>query len=318
MVSSQYNNPQPCTLPNSEPHVRDSSVHARRTAQNSSLEPPPYTYDRGRDTAAASDDERSWHDSDTPTRTASPEYSSVEQKRDLPRQYDDTGGQSIDSTLHQTDLGSHPRAFDGHRSIYEEYRPQLLNDGYADPRLRAMDLERAFPPQYGSQAHAYAETAGRHVHGAPLINHITNEWKSRPGQRHAYTAPVYSYDDEDETCCDEYIEVVRSPACRRYTCLLLIIVILTIYFWTHWIGPDFGEKLRLKNSIKEAQLKEMGFFGINARPVLAGLNQVSAMERWKVPGSGVPRESGRTQTGNRRLIVIGDIHGCINERKLCP
>ena len=58
---------------------------------------------------------------------------------------------------------------------------------------------------------------------------------------------------------------------------------------------------------------QKGWWGSNMEVEFDGIKQLGQVERWKVPGSGVGREGDNADT-ERRLIVIGDIHGCIDER----
>jgi hypothetical protein len=59
-----------------------------------------------------------------------------------------------------------------------------------------------------------------------------------------------------------------------------------------------------------SQSSREGGFGINVRPEFAGLLQVQYLDSKLVPGA--------THGSPKRLIVVGDVHGCKAEREYRP
>lgn len=179
-----------------------------------------------------------------------------------------------------------------------------------------IDLEKAFPVTYGHTADAYATNG----FGArqPLINRVTNEWQHfRPVRPRGYSDAASSdSDDDDDNLCITCLNLYASRICRRYLLVFVVLIFLLCYWWIRYWGPEYGEKARLKASIHEALEREKGFWGINVRASFPGLDAVKPLDRSKVPGSKVQRTSDQPKTEQRRLIVIGDIHGCIDERML--
>ena len=92
---------------------------------------------------------------------------------------------------------------------------------------------------------------------------------------------------------------------------MLVYAILIVVCWVGWIGylrPRLEESKILKDSLKERMKNKQGWFGANQKVSFEGMTQVGMLDRKLVPGSEIPGVDGR------RLIIIGDIHGCVDER----
>ena len=93
---------------------------------------------------------------------------------------------------------------------------------------------------------------------------------------------------------------------------MLLYAIMVVVCWVGWfryIGPQIEESNLYKDSLEERMKNQKGWFGANQRVSFDGMRQIGAVDRRLVPGSEVPGVEGR------RLIIVGDIHGCIDERK---
>ena len=51
-----------------------------------------------------------------------------------------------------------------------------------------------------------------------------------------------------------------------------------------------------------------GWFGINMQPKFADIIQLEKLDRSLLPG-----ETGGKHEREKRLIVVGDVHGCVDE-----
>ena len=59
----------------------------------------------------------------------------------------------------------------------------------------------------------------------------------------------------------------------------------------------------LNGAVSDRLKSDLGYFGTNMLPEFVGITQVKTLDTYFVPGS---RDS-------RRLIFIGDVHGCREE-----
>lgn len=134
----------------------------------------------------------------------------------------------------------------------------------------------------------------------PLIDSIRNEWKMK-----SYT-PSPSSPGSPNHSSPNWIQVCSAPRVRRYVLLLLTLLSLSWANWHYWAGPTWTEHRLLSISLNERIKTGEGWFGENMRPEFLDMVQVKTLDQELIPA----REA-RT-----RLIVIGDVHGCGDERKL--
>lgn len=134
----------------------------------------------------------------------------------------------------------------------------------------------------------------------PLVDLIRNEWKTIP-----YT-PSSSSPGSPGYSSPNWIQVCSAPRVRRYVLLLLMLLSFTWGNWHYWAGPTWTEHRLLSQSLGERMRTGEGWFGGNMRPEFLDMIQVKTLDQDLVPA----RED------QRRLIVIGDVHGCSDERKL--
>ena len=136
----------------------------------------------------------------------------------------------------------------------------------------------------------------------PLIDLIRNEWKTN-----SYTPSTSSSSPGlPGHSSPTWIQVCSAPRVRRYTLLLLMLLSLTLGNWRYWAGPTWTEHRLLSQSSNERMKSNEGWFGENMRPDFLDMIQVKTLDQGLIPAS----------EGQKRLIVIGDVHGCNDERKL--
>lgn len=133
----------------------------------------------------------------------------------------------------------------------------------------------------------------------PLIDLIRNEWKNNP-----YT-PSSSSPGCPGHSSPNWIQVCSAPRIRRYVFLLLMLLSLTWGNWHYWAGPTWTEHRLLSQSLNERMKTGEGYIGENMRPEFLDMVQVKTLDQDLIPA----RED------RKRLIVIGDVHGCSIERK---
>ena len=146
-------------------------------------------------------------------------------------------------------------------------------------------------PQHN--AHAYQT----HPHRRPLIDLIHNEWRNSP-----YT-PTSSSPTSQGYAVPNWVQVISAPRFRRYMFFMFGILSLIWTTWHYWAGPQLAEHQLLGDSLKERMSTGDGWFGENLRPEFVDMVHVMTLDQEMIPQKG----------DGKRLIVVGDVHGCHDE-----
>ncbi|KAL9586241.1 MAG: hypothetical protein Q9212_001017 [Teloschistes hypoglaucus] len=137
-------------------------------------------------------------------------------------------------------------------------------------------------------AHAYYYTQRRR----PLIDLVSNQWRTAASSPNSPTAPSFS-------------QVVSAPKFRRYLLIILVVFFLPWFSWRRYGQPRWEEH-RLLNGVLDANLRPGSvWYGLNMRPAFLDMTQLQTLESSQLPMS----------AGERRLIFIGNVHGCQDELK---
>ncbi|KAL9130152.1 MAG: hypothetical protein Q9217_001587 [Psora testacea] len=143
-------------------------------------------------------------------------------------------------------------------------------------------------------AYAYQDPARRR----PLIDFIKNEWKHNP-YTHASTSPPAS----EHFDMPIWVQICFAPRFQRSVFVFLMLFFLVWGNWKTWAGQKMDESYRLRASSKERMKNPEGWFGVNMRPEFLDMVQVGTLDDELMP----------SQKNEKRLIVIGDVHGCSEE-----
>ncbi|KAI9795853.1 MAG: hypothetical protein M1833_006802 [Piccolia ochrophora] len=138
----------------------------------------------------------------------------------------------------------------------------------------------------------------------PLIDLIKNEWKTNP--RYGQLNPA-TWDDEGPN----WLKIIRAPRFRRYGIAYLLLLLTCVLSWKWWLRPHLEIQTSMAKAFDERMHQKQGWYGVNIRPAFTDMIHLQNLdERLKptVPKSG----GGSTRTG-KRLIVVGDVHGCKKE-----
>lgn len=184
-----------------------------------------------------------------------------------------------------------PNIHDWNRGSPVPPRTTLLHE--KDMYNRGMRINDYRIPQH--DARAYQSYRKR----PPLIDLIRNEWKNIP-----YT-PSSSSPGTPGYSSPNWIQVCSAPRVRRYMLLLFMLLSLTFGNWHYWVGPRWTEHRLLSQSLNEKMKTGEGWFGENMRPEFLDMVQVKTLDRDLIP----------VREDRKRLIVIGDVHGCSDECK---
>jgi len=141
----------------------------------------------------------------------------------------------------------------------------------------------------------------------PLIDRVTNEWRSDPKYRDFYdkyeeddygqfAIPAHKFTSSRRLCP---LGLPRRPQ-RLLACYVLFLIFM-FYIWHSWVKPTIDATDRYDLSIYRSQVYGTKF-GQNARPDFSDMIQLQHLESKNVPGA--------TSKSPKRLIFIGDVHGC--------
>lgn len=185
----------------------------------------------------------------------------------------------------------------------EKYEFDEFWDQFHKKRRRKPDLpvlNTYNNPEYGfdgimdgrrgpHNARAYEAPHSRHT----LIPFVRNGWQA--SMHSGWSSPT------DHT--PSWTQVLSAPRIRRWILVFFVSLSLSWLYWRRY-GVDAWAEHRMLNGAVSGRLKsDLGYFGTNMLPEFVGITQVKTLDKYFVPGS---RDS-------RRLIFIGDVHGCRDE-----
>ena len=150
---------------------------------------------------------------------------------------------------------------------------------------------------------AYSKKVDDHLR-RPLINYARNEWRNSPS--HNLSSPGSERKEAG------YGLILRSPKFRRYIFVYAVLLLACWLGWKSWLQPKWEEEALLSKSLEETHAIRKNWFGINARPPFADMIQVKDLDQSFLPTMGKDRTVDKNS--KKRLIIIGDVHGCKHER----
>lgn len=200
-------------------------------------------------------------------------------------------------------LRGNSNSADDIHALSEKYRPNIQEwdkGSPLPPRMYKKDMYNGGLrnndyriPQH--DARAYQSYQKRR----PLIDLIRNEWKNT-----SYT-PSSSSPGSPGYASPNWIQVCLAPRVRRYVLFLVMLLSLTWGNWHYWAGPTWTEHRLLSQSLSGRMKTGEGWFGENTRPEFLDMVHVKTLDQGLIPAG----------EDRRRLIVIGDVHGCSDDRK---
>lgn len=133
----------------------------------------------------------------------------------------------------------------------------------------------------------------------PLVSLIRNKW-----QTDSRTNLHSGWSNEDSPPSSPTLnQVLLAPRPRRWLLVLVGTVIFLFVYWRRHGAEAWHEHQILSNAVEHRMRSDMGFFGTNMLPDFVGMTQVRKLDVRAIPGMG----------DNKRLIIVGDVHGCVEE-----
>ena len=183
---------------------------------------------------------------------------------------------------------------------YFHYQSEFLDEKSGSSYLPEKDPDAEYSHRY---AHAFPDQRPGGP-TKPLISYVRNDWRYHNGKRVRSPSP-----DVEDLLPNWLTDIVCSRAFKRLIAGYFILMGAVFVWWFGYFGPGYVERSWVQESLKARGQGEYGFFGMNKRVEFAGMIQLRVMHTKLVPGSDVPGTNGR------RLVIVGDIHGCLDERK---
>lgn len=158
-----------------------------------------------------------------------------------------------------------------------------------------MDDGAATEKGYAPNAYAYQY----HQRRRPLVGYVTNRWRTTA------SSPPYS---PTTPVAPSFAQIISAPKLRRYLLLIIFIFLLPWTSWK-WYGRPWWEEHKLLNDALDEKLRKGAtWYGLNLRPVFMDMVQLETLDVSELPDG----------DSRRRLIFIGDVHGCSEDCQSCP
>lgn len=170
-------------------------------------------------------------------------------------------------------------------------------------RRRSLRLD--LPQQTYSPAH---QTDRAQLSRRPLIDQVTNQWRDEKNvtvTEGELESELFSCDLEDENSCPNIsYRLLIARRFRRAAIWIAILTLATYFLSAHFIWPKVERELDLSEGFR---LQNNGTYGIARGGKDKSMIQIETLGADLIPG-GVSDPNGK-----RRLVFVGDVHGCKNE-----
>lgn len=144
----------------------------------------------------------------------------------------------------------------------------------------------------------------------PLIDQCTNEWQNNPKfHDHLHSDLPDTFADEVVLFARRIWALVKAPKFQRLFAVLCVATILSIFLWRNFLSDMIAENRAAWEMLNaDSEAKHGGLFGVNRRVQFSGVTHMDTLNSKYLP-SNEKSPAGK----EKRLIFIGDIHGCMAE-----
>lgn len=144
----------------------------------------------------------------------------------------------------------------------------------------------------------------------PLIDSVRNGWQSNSSPSYHPVSPEHEHYPR---WVQMGLSVVAAPRFRRYVLIYFTLFLMGWLGWSVIVFPQLEERKDLLHSLDPASKNNAGgWFGTNSLPQFDDLVQIHTLDPKFLPVA--PLEGGESDWKSKRLIVVGDVHGCKDER----
>lgn len=167
-------------------------------------------------------------------------------------------------------------------------------------RPNLLALETYHNSEYGldsimdGRRRSYNARAYEYNKGPSLVHFVRNGWKAN-NTHSGWSSPT--------DLAPSWAQILSAPRLRRWILIFLVSVSLSWLYWRRYGANAWMEHRTLHGAVSARIKSDLGYFGTNMLPEFVGMTQVKTLDTCFVPGV---RDS-------RRLIFVGDVHGCHDE-----
>lgn len=136
-------------------------------------------------------------------------------------------------------------------------------------------------------------------HRPTLVQFVKNGWQAQTTHS-GWSSPT--------ELAPSWTQILSAPRIRRWTLMLIVSAGLLWLYWRRYWMDAWTEHRTLSDAVNGRLRSDLGYYGTNMLPEFVGMTQLKMLDTSFVPGS---RDS-------KRLIFIGDIHGCHDECECGP
>jgi hypothetical protein len=142
------------------------------------------------------------------------------------------------------------------------------------------------------------------THTRPLIDFVTND-RQQDDEEDEY------YRRKSEDMHPRWQHMVAAPASRfahiprrvqRYAFIYVTLLLVAWFSWKRILQPNWESNRELNKALDESGKM---FFGSNMRPEFSDMVHIKTMDSRLLPTN---------ENSKQRLVVVGDVHGCKDER----
>lgn len=145
----------------------------------------------------------------------------------------------------------------------------------------------------------------------PLIDSVRNGWQSSLVYRSVSSSSPEN--DENTGCVQIALSIIAAPRFRRYVLVYFVLFLLGWAGWAMVLYPRLEERGALLHALDPSSKAEVGgWFGSNSLPRFDDLTHIRTLDPSLVPVARIEGES-RGSRSEKRLVVVGDVHGCKEE-----
>lgn len=158
----------------------------------------------------------------------------------------------------------------------------------------------------------YASRISRLIQGP--IDYIRNNWPYTSSPAY-HPLPFSPRDSQKPGWVQFAVSVICASRFRRYLVLYLILALIGWAGWVFLLSPRLQERANLSYSLDPSTEKAAGgWFGKNSMPQFDDLTHIATLDPGLLPVARekVDKASARS---SRRLVFVGDVHGCKEERE---
>ncbi|OJD24686.1 hypothetical protein ACJ73_03948 [Blastomyces percursus] len=143
----------------------------------------------------------------------------------------------------------------------------------------------------------------------PLVDYARNGWMAIE-QKYSKLGANMKVDAAKwwPACMKNLLTLLSAPRFRRYITVYVILVWICLGSWVGLVSPRLKEHTELSRALDmNARDGALGWFGSNALPKFEDLVYLRSLDPALLPSENTNNPQ------QKRLIVIGDVHGCLDE-----